>query len=323
MLTAAVRDLHRSCPNEFITDIRSPCPGLWENNPFVTPISDNDSDARKLECHYPLIHNCNEAPFHFIHGFHQFLGTKLKKTIVPSQFKGDIYVSEVEKGWYSQVYEIVGVDIPFWIIVAGGKYDYTIKWWDSNRFQDVVDHFKGKILFVQVGETKNHFHPPLEGVIDLRGKTDLRQLVRLVYHSSGVLCPVTLMMHLAAAVETKPNSPPLRPCVVVAGGREPPHWEAYPHHQFLHTVGALPCCEKGGCWKSRTIPIGDGDGKDLPKNLCVDVVDELPRCMDMIRSEQVIRAIELYYEGKALKYLTPSKWKKVVPHLQKTPVAAT
>ena len=218
---------------------------------------------------------------------------------------------DVEKGWYSQVYEIVGVDIPFWIIVAGGKYDYTIKWWDSNRFQDVVDHFKGKILFVQVGETKNHFHPPLEGVIDLRGKTDLRQLVRLVYHSSGVLCPVTLMMHLAAAVETKTNSPPLRTCVVVAGGREPPHWEAYPHHQFLHTVGALPCCEKGGCWKSRTIPIGDGDGKDLPKNLCVDVVDELPRCMDMIRSEQVIRAIELYYEGKALKYLTPSKWKKV------------
>ena len=33
-----------------------------------------------------------------------------------------------------------------------------------------------------------------------------------------------------------------RPCVVVAGGREPAHWEAYPDHQFIHNNGALRCC---------------------------------------------------------------------------------
>lgn len=44
---------------------------------------------------------------------------------------------------------------------------------------------------------------------------------------------------------------------------EPPHWEAYPHHQFLHTVGALPCCGDGGCWKSRCQLVHDGDAKDL------------------------------------------------------------
>ena len=42
---------------------------------------------------------------------------------------------------------------------------------------------------------------PSAVVLDLRGKTDLRQLIRLVYHAQGVLCPVTLAMHLAAAVE--------------------------------------------------------------------------------------------------------------------------
>ena len=34
-LTAAVRDLHKCYPDQFITDVRTPCPHLWENNPFT------------------------------------------------------------------------------------------------------------------------------------------------------------------------------------------------------------------------------------------------------------------------------------------------
>jgi hypothetical protein len=109
-------------------------------------------------------------------------------------------------------------------------------------------------------------------------------------------------MHLAAAVGTRPGRPRNRACVVVAGGREAPHWEAYPHHQFLHTVGALRCCDGGGCWRSRVLPLGDGDEKDDPSRLCVDVVRGLPRCMDLIAAADVVRAIERYYEGGALRY---------------------
>jgi hypothetical protein len=68
--------------------------------------------------------------------------------------------------------------------------------------------------------------------------------------------------------------------VVIAGGREAPHWEAYPGHQFIHTVGVLRCCATGGCWKSHTKPLGDG--KDAPGQLSVDVRGELPACMDLI-----------------------------------------
>jgi hypothetical protein len=60
----------------------------------------------------------------------------------------------------------------------------------------------------------------------------------------------------------------------------------------------LRCCDQGGCWKSRTLPIGDGDPKD--EELCVDVVGVLPRCMHMITAEDVIRAVERYYDGGAL-----------------------
>jgi ADP-heptose:LPS heptosyltransferase len=299
MLTAAVRDLHRCYPGRFITDVRTSCPQLWDNNPFVAPLDDTEPDVVTIACEYPLIHQCNTLPYHFLFGFIEHLNARLSLQIKPTAFRGDIHVSSLEKSWISQVHEITGEDTEFWIIVSGGKHDFTTKWWDPARYQAVVDHFRGNIQFVQVGESHHH-HPPLEGVIDLRAQTDLRQLVRLVYHSSGVVTPVSLLMHLAAAVETRPGRPQHRACVVVAGGREPPQWEAYPHHQFIHTNGALACCDNGGCWKSRVKPLGDGDEKDDPEQLCLAVAGDLPRCLDMITAEDVIRRIELYLEGGRL-----------------------
>ena len=301
MLTAAIRDLHMSYPNQFITDVRTPCPAIWEHNPFITPLNEDSKDVQVLSCSYPLIHQSNELPYHFIHGFIHFLNKQLNLNIQPTAFKGDIYLSPEEKKWISQIHEITGNDQAFWIIVAGGKFDFTAKWWDIERYQQVIDHFKDKIQFVQVGQLE-HYHPKLKGVIDLRGKTDLRQLIRLTYHASGILCPVTLMMHLAAAIPGKAGLPPMKPCVVIAGGREGTQWEAYPNHQYIHTVGALDCCATGGCWKSRVKPLGDGDEKDHPNNLCKQPLGLLPRCMDMITAAEVIRRIEWYYQGGILQY---------------------
>jgi ADP-heptose:LPS heptosyltransferase len=302
MLTAAVRDLHRCYPGQFATDVRTHCPELWRHNPYLTNLSEEDPAAEVLDCRYPLIQQCNQRPYHCLHGFIEFLNEALGLRIVPTEFKGDIHLSDQEKVWFSQVRELTDEETPFWIVAAGGKYDVTVKWWARERYQRVVDHFRGRIQFVQVG-APDDYHPRLEGVVDLRGRTDLRQLVRLVYHSQGVLSPVTCLMHLAAAVEVKDGGPQHRPCVVVAGGREPPHWEAYPHHQFLHAVGALPCCQQGGCWRSRTFPLGDGDERDQPENLCLNRSGDLPRCLDLISAEDVIRRIEWYFEGGTLAYL--------------------
>jgi len=292
MLTAAVRDLHRAHPGEFLTDVRTSCPALWAHNPHITPLADDDPDAEIIDCHYPLIHRSNRVPCHFLHGFPAHLNERLGLQIRVTEFSGDIHLSATErKPGFGR----------YWLLVSGGKTDFTIKWWDPERYQQVVDRLHGRIQFVQVGE-RGHLHPPLERVIDLRGETDLRQLIRLVHHAEGVVSPVSLLMHLAAAVETPPGGPRHRPCVVIAGGRESPHWTAYPHHQFLHTVGALRCCDDGGCWKSRTLPLGDGDAKDQPDERCVDVVGELPRCMDMITSEEVVRRIEMYFVGDLLRY---------------------
>jgi ADP-heptose:LPS heptosyltransferase len=303
MLTAAVRDLHRCHPRQFLTDVRTSCADLWQNNPHITRLQEKDPKVRVLECHYPLIHQSNRTPQHFLWGFAEYLNQELGTKVRPTAFKGDVHLSKQERDMPSTVAQRVGCDLPYWIVVAGGKYDYTIKWWHSRRYQAVVDHFRDRIQFVQVGE-EGHYHPRLDGVFDMCGQTTLRQLIQLVYNAAGVLCPVTFLMHLSAAVATRGDRPGTRPCVVVAGGREPPQWEAYPHHQFIHTVGSLTCCSDGGCWRSRTLPLGDGDGKDKAKNLCVDVVDGLPRCMAMITPEDVIRRVQWYFEKGMACYLT-------------------
>ena len=292
MLTAAVRDLHRTYPGHFQTDVRTSCPALWEYNPYLTPLKQEGKRVRSMVCHYPLVHQCNSRPYHFIHGFIDFLNDQLGLRIRPTEFKGDIHLSDEEKQQAGLVEEKLGEPHPYWIIAAGGKYDYTIKWWHRRRWQEVVDHFKGKLLFVQVGES-GHYHPPLKNVLDLRGKTTLRELIRLVYHADGVLCPVTLHMHLAAAVPLPPGRKRLRSCVVVAGGREPAHWEQYPGHHFLHTIGALECCATGGCWKARTVPLGDGSPLDAENSLCLKVsANGLPECMERISAAHVWETCE-------------------------------
>lgn len=297
MLSAALRDLHRACPGRYVTDVQSSFPEIWENNPYVTNVS-GDTGSEVIECLYPAIDDSNRRPLHFLSGFTSFLSARLGEHINVTEFRGDIHLSEGELASKPLISR------PYWIVAAGGKRDFTIKWWDTQRFQQVVDHYRGRMDFVQVG-ARGHFHPKLHGALDLRGRTSIRELIRLVYHCDGVLTPVSFLMHLAAAVplksESHAGSRDSRPCVVVAGGREPPHWEAYPTHQFIHTVGALSCCQSGGCWRSRTKPLGDGSDHDTPRRLCVDVVGDLPRCMDMITAEDVIRRIELYLVGRGAK----------------------
>jgi len=316
MLTGAVRDLHRCHPGEFLTDVRTPCPDLWLNHPGVTPLANGSPEVERIDVGYPLVLESNRFPGHFLHGFCAHLNAILGTRIRPTECRGEIVLSKDERGSPSLVEELTGRDLPYWIVVAGGKRDYTVKWWETDRYQAVIDHFHERLLFVQVGRGKD-VHPRLSGTIDLVGKTTLRELIHLVHHASGVLCPVTAAMHLAAAVPTRIDRHPLRPCVVVAGGREPPQWEAYPGHQFIHTVGMIACCGEGGCWKSRTAPLHDGSPLDAPNHLCERSVDgRLPRCMEMITPEEVIRQIAGYIEGGTARYLTASESHTARTYLQ-------
>jgi hypothetical protein len=304
MLTATVRDLHLTHPGAFVTDVRTNARELWAHNPHITPLSEDDPQIEVIDCDQSLVAYSNSVPCHLLDAFRTCLAQKLGVTIRPHAFHGDIHLSARERNLPPLVDLITGEsETPYWIIVSGGKLDYTTKWWDPDQAQEVVNHFHGRLRFVQCGAGRRFdVHPPLQGVVDLVGRTSLRQLVRLMYHARGVVCPITMFVHLAAAVESRPGRSFNRPAVVIAGGREPPNWVSYPQHTVLHTNGCLPCCDHGGCWKARVLSLGDGDPAD--SNLCLfpTVVPSgrtLPLCMSMIRAGDVIAAVEryLYYDA--------------------------
>ena len=278
VMTAAVRALHEAHPGKFLTDVRTSCPALWENNPYLTKI--DNGTGRHIKCTYNGVMQCNQRPNHFLQAFCDDLANNLNVShFYPKDWREpSIFLSQVEKGWIPQV------EGDFWIVNAGIKSDYTAKKW--NGYQEVIDRTKDQINWVQIGEA-HHDHPKLRGVANLRGQTDLRQLVRLVYHARGVLCGVTALMHLAHWIEKKDGR--FRNAVVIAGGREPTHWFAYPGHVVFSSVGTLDCCRQSGCWKSRVVKLNDGDEKD--NSLCDNPEGDVGLCMIRINPEKVSQEI--------------------------------
>lgn len=299
MLLFAVTSLHRAHPGKYVTDVRSPAPGVFESNPLIQRLRDNDPGVTIIDMEYPQIHQSNTHPVRFSTSFTSFLADKLGVKIPPTDFHSIIPITSVEQAWYSAVYEKLRRDVPYWVINAGHKLDFTAKAWSFERYQELVSRFPD-VWFVQIG-SKEHTHPELHGdnLIDMRGKTDTRQLIRLIYNSFGVISGVSFPMHLAYAVPPHPRfRRKSRANITIAGGREPSHWEEGPNHHYIHTCGMLDCCDMGGCWKSRVVPLNDGD-KEKDESLCLYPVQTpsgqwIGKCMDMITVDDVARNIERY-----------------------------
>ena len=302
MLLHTLVSLHKTYPGKFITDVRCSAPDIFKYNPLVTKIALDDEEAQIVDMHYPQIHQSNNRPLRFITAFTTYLDDKLGLQIRPTNFSGFLYISDAEKSWYSAVYEKIGRDVPYWVINAGHKYDYTAKAWSFKNYQELTARFPD-VWFVQVGATE-HNHPELNGsnIINMVGKTNIRQMIRLVYHSFGVISGVSFPMHLSYAIPPHPRfERKSRANITIAGGREPPHWEEGPNHHYLHTCGMLPCCDAGGCWKSRIVPLNDGS-KERDESLCHYPV-QLPdgqwvgKCMEMITVDDVARILQKYMDN--------------------------
>lgn len=302
-LTAVPRELARQHPGQFEVSIDTPFPELWANNPHLnTDNGQRTTDTEVIVCHYdrdPIysVHRSNQHQVHLLTSYCKDVANSLGlPSLYPETLRGDIHLSRAEYQTKSIPHERFNCQ-RYWIVCAGGKNDFTVKHWPTERFQAVVDHFRGRLQFVQAGATgPDHIHEPLDGVINLVGQTNVRQLIQLVHSSCGVLCGITAAMHLAAAVPLPTWQRRPRPCVVVAGGREPRTWYGYPTHRILETVGTLPCCRDGGCWHARTVPLPDGDNS----RLCERVVNGQPKCMTMIEPRQVIDCINQYLAGESI-----------------------
>lgn len=312
VLTALVRDIKLAYPHIEIF-VRTRFPDVWQNNPYVSqnfaPHETPSTACRLIQADYGsgIREDHKKRPLHFLACFHEDFSRKTGLSLSLAEPKPDLHLDEAER--------TPPVEGRYWVMMAGGKTDIPLKVWSHKYWQRVVDDLRDRgIGVVQAGALGgNHRHEPLANVLDLRGRTNVRDFLRLIAAADGVLCGVTAAMHIAAGLE--------RPCVVIAGGRESWWWEAYVRqnagltgaerlrtpHRFLHTIGLLDCCKQHGCFK-----------KKLPefnhkKAVCLlpTIAEGLPlaTCMAMIEPGHALEAVLSYYTDDSLPPIDPRNYK--------------
>lgn len=299
-LTTTVRALSES--NTRVFPLTS-CREVWDNNPHVfrhyktaktdlgTVFFFDNKQVNVIEAHYgDRLSKSNNQTTHFASIYTEDVEKKVGKKL-PYYTYPELYLSDQEK-------EKPPHDLPkkYWVLNAGGKKDFTTKWWPHAHAAKLVKIAKD-VQFVQIGNL-NDAHFPIPGAINLIGKTTLRELFSIIYHSSGVVTPISAPMHIAAALTRE--LPQTKPCIVLAGGREPPTMIQYPGQKVLSTLGDFKCCAKQGCWKNRVLPlkVNISDEK-LNKTLCelpfeVEPERHYASCMASITPEKVLQEIEDY-----------------------------
>jgi len=289
MFTCAIRDLKKEFP-DWPIGVSSTAMNIWNNNPYIDR-SLTEQNARVIEIGPSWLTNAsNRDDRHFANAFRISIEQKLDISFPQGAIKPDIWMSREE------VEAPPLVEPPYWVIVSGEKGDWTAKTYPFNRWQEFVKNFP-QVKFVQVG-AKEHIHPDLNlpNVINFIGKTQsrdtgVRDLINLFYHAEGSMGLVSFQMHLAAAFDM--------PCIVIAGAREPARFTRYPRQQYLCIDGCLPCASRNACWHC-----------DLDKT-CKNRIEEngkrYPKCVDIIKTEDVIRAFQQYYEGERLSFTQSRK----------------
>ena len=297
VMTALIRDLAITYPDKYHIAIDTTFRDLWLNNPHIKIMPDKKG-ARVVNLTYgEYIRKTGKEKIHFISSFHKDLYKQTGIHVPLIYPHPDLHLSEEEQKPL--------VNGRYWVVVAGGKNDFTTKHWVYDRYQQLVDALnKIGIAVVQIGGKGSrpaHYHPKLNNVLDLVGKTDLRQMIRVINNADGVICTITSAMHMAAALG--------KPCVVTGAGREEWWWEAYSKdnpalepvqnllpvsHRYLHTIGKLDCCATKGCWKNK-VQKSEGDKSFCRYAVQAEKNQMVPLCMDLITVEKVLGAVMSYY----------------------------
>lgn len=281
--TALYRDLYNYMNGEveIVPIVPSAYNGLFMNAPWL-PKQRLGIAAQKAD----LIIDCDKiacTKAYFLNGKHyvqqaiDWLAARLYLPLIPEKLSGSIYLTDNEK-------QRPNIE-PYWLMLAGGKMDLTVKLYP--HYQAVVDLLPN-IKFMQIGHKKDH-HPKLKNVIyRVDNNSSVRDLVKLIYHSEGVVCPITAAGHIAGCFN--------KPAVILAGGYEPAGYIGYENQTIMSKIGQLECCKERACLKCWAQP-----RENRPYNAdneCLHKVNlnnfNFAQCMNETTPEQIAKAILSY-----------------------------
>ena len=277
----AIRDFHDSNPQHNVC-YRGFGEELFWNVPWIDWTINEFNAELKVPITMELIHSCSQNGLHVVRCIEHDIEKKTGMKIEPGALVLPITFTPRELD--------ARPDLPerYWVIDAGGKADFETKHYPHAYFQQIVNQTKERINWVQIGLSQ-HVHKPLEGVINLIDKTrDLRDLLKVIHFSSGVLTPISAPLHLSAMPMHNSSNP--RPCVVLGGGREGVGFTLYPNHHWFSTVGCLDCCRNKPCWRAKLLT--STDSKKPPCAHPVQIDGQwVPKCQAMIPPWLVVHKI--------------------------------
>lgn len=218
-------------------------------------------------------------PIHFLESYTELLRREFGVPLTCLYNLPLLYLSEEEK-------ELKPAE-PYWIITRpGAKRDYTVKRWSNAALQKVVDLLPDR-KWIQVGLAK-HEHKALNGVVDMIGKTSIRELIVLAYHAQGIVTGESFLWHVGNALGI--------PTVCISSAWINKQWVTYPQGLLLNRQGCYPCCQSGPCLAERVASDGTSDSKN--NRLCSLPVlvdgEYIPQCTHDITPEEVVSAIKAY-----------------------------
>jgi Glycosyltransferase family 9 (heptosyltransferase) len=149
------------------------------------------------------------------------------------------------------------------------KHRMQNKEWYPERFQEVVHRLKNDFKFVQIGSAND---PLLTDVLDLRGKTSIRESATILSQARLFVGLEGFTMHLARSVEC--------PAVIVFGGRTAP-WQ-FGYSCNINLYSDVPCAP---CWLWNKC---DYDRKCMNQIGVAAVVDGVLRMLQRPRNPLVV-----------------------------------
>lgn len=299
MFTSGVRDFKKTFP-DIRVNVISTAGHIWDNNPYIDrTLIPTEQNTIKIGPGW-LTNASNRLDWHFANAFRISIQDALNIHVPQGEPRPDIWFTEEEFN-APRVFKN-----PYWIIVLNGEKGWGCKMYPFERWQEFITQNKD-ITFVQLGTNEDN-PPRLQGgnVIDYVGKTQdrdtgIRDLFKIFLNAEGSIGLVSFHMHLSGAL--------YKPAIVIAGAREPVSFTRYQGHQYLATEGCLPCAAISACWHCNI---------DTCTNLVIGK-EKVPKCVDIIYSEDITKALSMYYLGGRLQKGVVSK-KPEFKNIVKTPV---
>jgi len=170
-----------------------------------------------------------KAHLAYIHSNHFLESTK------STNFINEIFLTKKEIKKYEKKFNLPK---DYVIINPESKLTYTVnKQWPIERFNQVI-HLDKDNVWIQVGNASDFL---LDNVIDLRGKTSLRELFFLVSKAKFILSNEGLLNHVASAFNVT--------SYVIQSGFSYSDLSYYPEsvHIFNNSCNLMPCWFKNDC----------------------------------------------------------------------------